>query len=91
MHLPKIWIVDSAVDPVSHGSPVAIPGISKYTDDIKEQETVAIMTLKDELVAVGSAIMDSEKIGREEKGVAIKVDAVFMQPGVYPKYRKVNP
>ncbi len=88
-HLAKIWVIDSAVDTICHGSSIAIPGISQYNSDIKENDSVAIMTLKDELVAVGVAKMTSEQIGKESKGIAIKTKAVFMQPGVYPRYRRI--
>lgn len=88
-HLAKVWIIDSAVDPVCHGTSIAIPGISKFNSEIKEDELVAVMTLKNELVAIGIAKMWSEQTGKEQKGIAVKTKAVFMQPGVYPRYRKI--
>ncbi len=89
-HLAKEWVVDSAVDPICHGSSLAIPGISKYNTNIKEGEIVAIMTLKDESIAVGEAKMSSESISIESKGIAVKTKAVFMLPGTYPRYKKYS-
>ena len=40
------------------------------------------MTLKNELVALGTAELDSEGMSGE-KGVAVRTDRVFMKPGVY--------
>ena len=41
------------------------------------------MTLKDELIALGIATLTSEEIIKQEKGLAVKTDKVFMKPGVY--------
>ena len=82
-HLPKIWVFDSTIDTLCHGAYLNVPGISKLGDKIEKDETVAIMTLKDELVAIGIAKMSSEEIMKKEKGLAAKTDSVFMEPGTY--------
>lgn len=38
------------------------------------------MTLKDELVAIGEAMMSGVEINTKEKGVAVKVSKVFLDP-----------
>ena len=55
---------------------------------IQEGYTVAIMTLKEELVAIGTARMISKDMVKKEKGVAATTDKVFMLPGTYPKIQK---
>ena len=81
-HLPKIWIFDTTVESLCHGVDLKVPGISKVNGNISKESIVAIMTLKDELVALGTAKMGSnEMLG--EKGIAVQTDKVFMQPGVY--------
>lgn len=80
---PKIWVLDTAVEPLSHGSDLKIPGIVKIHSDIQIDTTVAIMTLKDELVAIGIAQMDSNTIKKEKKGLVVRTNRVFMDPGVY--------
>ncbi|MFH1440170.1 MAG: PUA domain-containing protein, partial [Candidatus Woesearchaeota archaeon] len=82
-HLPKVWIMDSTVNPLTHGMDLKIPGISKYHSNINKDDIVAMMTLKDELVALGIAMMTSDEIDKNEKGIAIKVEKVFMQSGIY--------
>jgi len=49
---------------------------------------VAILTLKDELVAFGIAKMRSKEMLNKERGIAVKTDKVFMMPGVYPKIER---
>lgn len=87
-HLKRIWILDSAVDSVCHGASLKIPGIVKLHCNISQGDTVAILTLKDELVAIGVAEMSSEDIMKREKGVAAKIKRVIMEPGTYPKLWK---
>ncbi len=85
VHLPKIWITDYTVNSLCHGGALNIPGISKIESDINVNDVIAIMTLKNELVALGTAKMSSADVMAKEKGLAATLDAVFMDPGLYPK------
>jgi len=78
-HLPKIWVLDTTIKALTHGRDLAIPGISKVESGIKEQDPVAIMTLKKELIALGTALMESKEIIKNDKGIAIRTDKVFIQ------------
>jgi H/ACA ribonucleoprotein complex subunit 4 len=80
----KVWILDSAVEPVCHGTNVAVPGISRVNGGFGAESPVAIMTLKDELVALGTAQISCKKM-LGDKGIAVKVQKVFMEPGTYPR------
>ena len=82
-HLSKIWVLDSTVDSLCHGIDLKIPGISKLNEGIQKNDTVAIMTLKDELVALGTAISTSKQMQEDKKGIAVKTNKVFMVPGTY--------
>ncbi|MCJ7675694.1 MAG: RNA-guided pseudouridylation complex pseudouridine synthase subunit Cbf5 [Sedimentisphaerales bacterium] len=84
-HLPKIWIDDLAVDPVCHGCDLFLPGVSKLHSDIQAGDLAAVMTLKDELVAIGQAKLASAEMSEQEKGVAVTVHKVFMTEGTYRK------
>tara|TARA_Y100000310_G_scaffold322644_1_gene381894 strand:+ start:1454 stop:2437 length:984 start_codon:yes stop_codon:yes gene_type:complete len=86
-HLPKIWVSDSAVTPICHGFDLALPGITKLNDNIKEGTLVAVMTLKDELIALGEARMDSKGM-MKDKGIGVKVNKVFMEPKSYGEENK---
>jgi len=78
-HLPKCWIFDTTIESLSHGRDLAIPGISKL-ENFRKGETIAILTLKGELVAVGEALMSAVEVNMQEKGLAIKVKKVFIEP-----------
>ncbi|WP_175060222.1 RNA-guided pseudouridylation complex pseudouridine synthase subunit Cbf5 [Thermococcus sp. 2319x1] len=84
-HLPKVWIRDSAVAAVTHGADLAVPGIVKLHKGIKHGDLVAIMTLKDELVALGKAKMNTQEMLTKTKGIAVDVEKVFMPRDWYPK------
>ena len=81
-HLPKVWVFDTTIESICHGVDLKVPGISKLNDKISKDETVAIMTLKSELVALGIAKMDSNEM-MADKGIAVQTEKVFMQPGGY--------
>ena len=83
--LPKVWIRDTAVDAVCHGAPLAAPGIVKLESGIKVGSTVAVMTLKGELVALGEATMTSDKMLSASSGIAVRPRHVIMEPGTYPR------
>ncbi len=78
-HIPKCWVLDTTLQSVSHGRDVAIPGISKL-ENFRKGEAVAVMTLKEELVAIGEAVMSGVEINTQPKGIAIQVKKVFMEP-----------
>ncbi|MBI2148061.1 RNA-guided pseudouridylation complex pseudouridine synthase subunit Cbf5 [Candidatus Woesearchaeota archaeon] len=88
-HLPKIWITDSAVDTLCHGANLSIPGISKLHSKIEKNNMVAMMTLKDELIGTGIAQLTSEEIMKNERGLAVKINKVFMEPEIYPHFKKM--
>ena len=78
-HLPKCWVLDTTLQSVSHGRDVAIPGISKL-ENFRKGETVAVLTLKEELVAIGEATMSGVEINTQQKGIGINVKKVFIEP-----------
>ena len=86
-HLPKIWVIDTAVDSLCHGASLAVPGISKLEAGIEIDELVAIYTLKNEFICFGRAKMSSLKM-MGEKGLAVKTDKVVMAPGIYPRFNR---
>ncbi len=78
-YLPKVWVLDNAIKPLSHGRQLAVPGISKLESGINKEDVVAVMTLKDELIALGKARMSSEDIMKSDNGIAVKSESVFIQ------------
>lgn len=86
--LPKVFVMDSTIDPICHGTPLNVPGIAKAETGISKGSIVAIMSLKGELVAYGKAAMSTDEITKSKRGCAVKTDSVFMIDGTYPKYTK---
>ena len=82
-HLPKIYIHDSAVDPLCHGAQLTLPGISKLDDKIEPDEMIGILTLKGELLALAKSLLTSKKMIENQKGFASKTLRVFMKEGTY--------
>lgn len=86
--MPKIYIMDSAVDSICHGANLAVTGISKLEDGIKKGDEVALMTLKGELVALGIARMDYKEMLEAERGIAVDTERVIMARNTYPSIWK---
>jgi H/ACA ribonucleoprotein complex subunit 4 len=87
-YLPKIVVKDGAVDAICHGAELAVPGVCKLDAEIDKGDPVALFTLKDELIAIGEATMDTKAILIEESGITVKTKRVVMRPGTYPKMWK---
>ena len=78
-HLPKIWVLDNAIESLCHGIDLKMPGISRLNSEIKNDDIVALMTLKNELIALGTAKAASEEILKKGKGIAVRTEKVFMK------------
>ncbi len=83
--VPKITIRDSAVSAICHGADLAVPGVVRLGDGIRQSGSIAIFTLKGELVALSRALMSSEQIMKEERGLAAKTVRVVMPVDTYPR------
>jgi len=88
MHTKRVFVKDSAVDALCNGSPLYPNGITRIQKEIIRGETVAIMTLKEELIALGISKMTSEEMLKRKTGTAVRVDRVLIPRGVYPKWDK---
>ncbi|PMP59441.1 MAG: RNA-guided pseudouridylation complex pseudouridine synthase subunit Cbf5 [Caldisphaera sp.] len=83
--LPKVILRDSAVESIAHGSPLAIPGISYYSENLRKNDIVAMLTLKGELIGIGKSLMSSEEIKKQEKGLAVQPFRIVLEKGLYPR------
>jgi H/ACA ribonucleoprotein complex subunit 4 len=83
-NVKKIFVKDSAVNNICNGSPVYPNGITRIEKEIIRGETVAIYSLKNEIIAIGIAKLTSEEMFKAKKGSAIRTDRVFMERGIYP-------
>jgi tRNA pseudouridine55 synthase/H/ACA ribonucleoprotein complex subunit 4 len=90
VHLPKILVLDTAVDAVAHGANLAAPGVAQLTKNVEPGKPVAIYTLKGELVALGKSLKSADEIARMDKGVIAETTRVVMPRGVYPRTWKTK-
>ncbi len=88
MHLPKIVVRDSAVDALCHGASLALPGVVELDTGINKNDFVLILTLKDEVVAVGKSLMSTEEMIQKEKGFCVNLERVIMEKNIYPSIWK---
>jgi H/ACA ribonucleoprotein complex subunit 4 len=88
LHIPKIYVRDSAVDALCHGADLAAAGICNIDARIEPQMQVAFMTLKGELIGFGIAKKDAMSIYRAKNGIMVESDKVFMERGTYPGWNQ---
>src|SRR5207245_683468 len=68
-YVPRIYIRDSAVSSICHGADLAVPGIVKLSEGIRPKTSMALFTLKGELVALSRALMGTEQMMKDERGL----------------------
>ncbi len=83
--IKKIWVKDSAVDSICYGANLKAPGIVKFEKGIKRNNDIAIMSLKNELIAIGRSLRTSEEIEKMENGEVGDIDRVIMERDIYPR------
>ena len=83
--VPKIYIRDSAVDAICHGANLTAPGILSLETEIEKGSLVAILTLKNEAVALAKALVSTKEILDMEHGMVAETKRVLMPRGTYPK------
>lgn len=83
--IPKIFVRDSAVDAICNGANLYAQGVVRLDSMIKKGDLVALMTLKNELIALGTALKSSVEIFEMDYGVVVKTIRVTMRRKIYPK------
>ncbi len=89
-YVPRIYIRDSAVSSICHGAELAVPGVVRFSEGILPKMSIALFTLKDELVALSRALMSSEQMLKEDHGIAAKTVRVIMPVETYPRLWKTK-
>ena len=89
----KVIVKDSALQSISHGHDLALPGVISYSENIKKDDTIAVLTQKNELIAMGKSLMDKEEF-EQEKGFCVKIEKVITDPinnhEAYEQYQEEN-
>lgn len=87
-YIKKIYVKDTAVDAICHGANLASSGIVKLDSSIHENNTICLMTLKDELLATGTCLYSAEEIININTKIVVNIQKVFILPNTYPKMWK---
>ena len=86
--LPKIILRDSAIDAICHGATLAVPGVVEVDTDISKNDVIALFSIKQEIIAIGKALMSTEEIIEKDTGVCVNPEKVFMKKKTYPSIWK---
>ncbi|MDG7010595.1 MAG: RNA-guided pseudouridylation complex pseudouridine synthase subunit Cbf5 [Nitrososphaerota archaeon] len=86
--IPKVVMRDSAVDAICHGARLGLPGVLEASEGIRKDDTVALLSPKKELVAIGKALMTTDEMQSLKKGLASSTERVVMKAGTYPRLWK---
>lgn len=88
LHIPAVVIRDSAIDAICHGADLAVAGILQVDTGIIPGSQVAVMSLKGEGVAIGTAQLSTRDIMEQDQGIAVDTTRVLMRKGTYPSMWK---
>jgi len=83
--LPVVVVKDSAASAIAHGATLARPGIVELDSDIMIGDTVALLTLKGELVATAEMLHAADDVKAMDSGDVARASAVFLSTDVYPR------
>jgi H/ACA ribonucleoprotein complex subunit 4 len=83
--LPSITVKDGAAAALSHGAPLASPGIVRAQKGVLEGSNVLVQSIKGEAVSVAKLTVDSDSLPKMRSGEVAVAHAVMMEPGTYPQ------
>ena len=86
--LGRVVMRDSAVDAICHGARLGIPGVLAVSERVKKDDTIALMSAKRELVAIGKALMSADEMRGVQRGLAATTERVVLKAGTYPRLWK---
>jgi H/ACA ribonucleoprotein complex subunit 4 len=73
----KIYARDSALEFVMKGAPLYVGGVVKADENLLAGETVAMVSEKNKIVAVGIVKMSGEEMSKRKKGTAVRTDRII--------------
>ncbi len=88
LHLKKVVASDGAMPALLNGSPLMLPGLVKLSKNIKKNDIVSIFTLNNELAGLGIALMTTEEMIKESKGICLKLKKIIMPTNPYLHTKK---
>jgi len=83
--IPRISIKDGAASALSHGAPLASPGIVGINNEVLRGDEVAIMSMKGEIVCLATMSVNGSDVANMNGGEVARPNIVLMPPDTYPK------
>merc|ERR1711920_1126282 len=80
---PRIVVKDSAVNAITYGAKLMIPGIRRFEKNIEVGSEIVMMTTKGEAIATGIAQMTSAVIASVDHGCVAVIKRVIMERDTY--------
>lgn len=87
----RIVVRDSAVNAVTYGAKLMVPGLLRFESGISLHDEVVLMTTKGEAIAIAYAQMSAIEMSSCDHGVVAKVKRVIMERDLYPKRWGLGP
>ncbi|CAI7628454.1 H/ACA ribonucleoprotein complex subunit CBF5 [Penicillium manginii] len=87
----RIVVKDSAVNAITYGAKLMIPGLLRYEAGIEVGEEVVLMTTKGEAIAIGISQMSTVELTTCDHGVVAKVKRCIMERDLYPRRWGLGP
>lgn len=87
----RLVVKDSAVNAITYGAKLMLPGLLRYESNIEQHEEVVLITTKGEAIAIGIAMMSAVEMTTCDHGVVAKVKRCIMERDLYPRRWGLGP
>nr|XP_027202131.1 H/ACA ribonucleoprotein complex subunit CBF5-like [Dermatophagoides pteronyssinus] len=83
LHLPRLVVKDTAVNAITYGAQLMIPGLLRFENGIEVNTEVVMMTTKGEAIAIGIAKMSTSTMCSVDHGVVAVIKRNLMPKDHY--------
>jgi H/ACA ribonucleoprotein complex subunit 4 len=87
----RIVVKDSAVNALTYGAKLMLPGVLRYESGIEVNEVIVLITTKGEAIATAVAQMSTSVIATCDHGVVARIKRVVMERDLYPRRWGLGP
>jgi len=87
----RIIMKDSAVNAITYGAKILLPGVLRYEDGIEIGEEIVVCTTKGEAICIAIAQMTTATMASCDHGIVAKIKRVVMERDLYPKKWGLGP
>merc|ERR1712156_615641 len=87
----RIIVKDTAVNAITYGAKVMLPGVLRFDDGIEVGEEIAVVSTKGEAICIAYAQMTTLQMSTVKHGVAAKIKRMVMDRDTYPRKWGLGP